>query len=184
MPSCHKRRNFFQVQRIQSPFKAKDVLAINDYISSTFCISGYSLGHTYTGRLGWEVLQMSNAEFCSGTRKNKRFLNVLPWNVVNYLIDFTVLNTKARIYWLWKKGAVKLQPSTCSSFTPRRYVFYDFRANEKGQFELSNWVLWLPPPKCEIMLCRIMGTFQGLPQPPFYFFGDYCIIQRREKIAK
>ena len=63
-----------------------------------------------------------------------------------------------------------MQPSTCCSSFTRRYVFYDFRANEKGQFELSNWVLWLPPPKCEIMLCRIMGIFQGLP-PPFYFFG-------------
>ena len=56
-----------------------------------------------------------------------------------------------------------MQPSTCCSSFTRRYVFYDFRANEKGQFELSNWVLWLPPPKCEIMLRRIMGIFQGLP---------------------
>ena len=79
-----------------------------------------------------------------------------------------------------------MQPSTCCSSFTRRYVFYDFRANEKGQFELSNWVLWLPPPKCEIMLCRIMGIFQGLPLAVIllFFRGDHVMQRRREKIAK
>ena len=79
-----------------------------------------------------------------------------------------------------------MQPSTCCSSFTRRYVFYDFRANEKGQFELSNWVLWLPPLKCEIMLRRIMGIFQGLPLAVILLFlgGDHVIQRRREKIAK
>ena len=75
-----------------------------------------------------------------------------------------------------------MQPSTCCSSFTRRYVFYDFRANEKGQFELSNWVLWLPPPKCEIMLRRIMGIFQGLPLAVILLFlGGSCDTEEERK---
>ena len=78
-----------------------------------------------------------------------------------------------------------MQPSTCCSSFTRRYVFYDFRANEKGQFELSNWVLWLPPPKCEIMLRRIMGIFQGLPLAVILLFsGGSCDIEKKRENSK
>ena len=78
-----------------------------------------------------------------------------------------------------------MQPSTCCSSFTRRYVFYDFRANEKGQFELSNWVLWLPPPKCEIMLRRIMGIFQGLPLAVILlFFGGSCDTEKKRENSK